>query len=108
MRVYISIPITGHDIAEQTKKVEKIANGIRALGHEPVSPFDTPAAPSHYNQQEQYAFYLGRDIEQLLLCDGAYFSRGWKDSKGCRMEEAVAQAAGIPVYFKLDEIPEAK
>lgn len=108
MKIYISIPITGHDLQEQAKKAGNIANGIRAIGHEPVSPFDTPAAPSHYNRQEQYAYYLGRDIERLLLCDGAYFAKGWEDSKGCRIEGAVAQAAGIPVFFKIDKIPEAE
>lgn len=107
-RIYISIPITGHNLQEQAKKAGRIANGIEALGHEAVSPFDTAAAPSHYDKQEQYAYYLGRDIERLLLCDGVYFAHGWEDSKGCRIEGAVAQAAGIPVYFQLDKIPEAE
>ena len=108
MKIYISIPITGHGLQEQTKKAEKIAKGIRTLGHEPVSPFDTPAAPSHLTEEQEYAYYLGRVIEKLLLCDGVYFAKGWEESKGCRIEGAVAQAAGIPVYFSLDKIREAE
>lgn len=46
MRIYISIPISGHDLATQRATASEIAEKIKALGHEPVNPFDTPDAPS--------------------------------------------------------------
>lgn len=38
MKIYISIPITGHDIVEQQRKANEVAEKLRAKGHEPVSP----------------------------------------------------------------------
>lgn len=108
MKVYISIPITGHDLKEQRAKAAKFAEAIRSIGHDPVNPFDTPASPSDLNEREAYAYYMGEDIKALLLCDAAYFAKGWENSTGCRIEHAVAAEAGIADYYSLDKIPEAE
>ena len=108
MRIYISIPISGHDLATQRAKASEIAEKIRALGHEPVNPFDTPEAPAEMSEKEKYAYYMGRDIEHLLMCDGAYFCEGWHKSQGCRVESYVAETYGIKRYHILRFIPNAK
>lgn len=33
-----------------------------------------------------YAYYMGRDVEALLGCDGIILCQDWFDSKGCRLE----------------------
>lgn len=108
MKIYISIPITGHDYQEQKKKARKIAEAIRGLGHEPVNPFEVTAAPYHLSEQEEYAFYMGQDIEELLLCDAIYLSRGWTSSKGCLLESHAANIYEKQIYYKLAEIPEVE
>lgn len=108
MKIYISIPITGLDQKAQQAKAAKFAEAIKGLGHDPVNPFDTPAAPSNLNKREAYAYYMGEDIKALLLCDAVYFARGWENSTGCRIERAVAAEAGIADYYSLDKIPEAE
>lgn len=108
MEVYISIPITGHDPKEQQAKASKFAEAIRGCGHEPVTPFDTPAAPSHLNEREGYAYYMGEDLKRLLLCDAAYFARGWDKSKGCLLEHTAAKLYNLKIYYSLDTIPEAE
>lgn len=52
MRIYISIPISNHDLATQRATANKIAEKIKALGHEPVNPFDTPEAPKGMSEKE--------------------------------------------------------
>lgn len=106
MKIYISIPITGHDYQEQKKKARKIAEAIRGLGHEPVNPFEVEAAPSHLSEQEKYAYYMALDIADLLICDGIYLTRGWASSKGCRLEASAAEIYEKQIYYKLAEIPE--
>lgn len=108
MRIYISIPISGLDLAAQRAKASEIAGKIKALGHEPVNPFDTPEAPPEMSERERYAYYMGRDIEQLLLCDGAYFCEGWYDSKGCLVESYIAETYRIKHYHDLRFIPKSK
>lgn len=108
MKIYISIPITGHDYQEQKKKARKLAEAIRGLGHEPVNPFDVTAPPSHFSEQEEYAFYMALDIADLLLCDAIYLSRGWASSKGCLLESHAANIYEKQIYYKLAEIPEVE
>ena len=43
----------------QTGKALEIAEKIKALGHEPVNPFDTPLAPLEMSYKESYAYYMG-------------------------------------------------
>ena len=108
MRIYISIPITGHDPEKQRAKAERFAKDIDAMGHKPINPFDVPKPPEHFCEKEKYAYYMGLDISGLLLCDAVYFSRGWEQSKGCRLEHAAAEIYGLKIFYALDKIPEAQ
>lgn len=97
MRVYISIPISGKDIPTQKASAEAAARFLSIAGHKPVNPFDTPTPPPHYNHREAYAHFMGRDIEQLLLCDAIFMCEGWENSIGCRIERHAAIEMGLPV-----------
>lgn len=108
MRIYISIPITGHDLEEQRAKAERFAKDIDAIGHDPINPFDCSTPPEHFDEKQKTAYYMGFDIADLLLSDAAYFSRGWEQSKGCRLEHAAAEIYGLKIYYALDKIPEAE
>lgn len=104
MRIYISIPISGHDLSTQQAEAEKIAEKIKALGHEPVNPFDTPEAPPEMSEKERYAYYMGEDIKRLLLCDGAYFHPRWAKSKGCRIENNAAVTCGLEIFYTFSDM----
>lgn len=85
MRIYISIPISGHNIEKQCAAASEIADNLRKLGHEPVNPFETPEAPPDMNDKEKYAYYMGEDLKQLLTCDAVFLCKGWSESRGCRL-----------------------
>ncbi len=108
MRIYISIPISGLDLATQQILAAQTAEKIRTLGHEPVNPFETPLAPPEWSEREKYAYYMGRDIEKLLLCDAIYFCEGWQESRGCRVESYIAEAYHIKHCHDLRFIPKAE
>ncbi len=112
MRVYVSIPISGHDLAAQKAKAEEIADKLRKLGHEPVNPFDTPPPSGNLSEKELYAFYMGEDVKKLLTCDAVYLCDGWAMSNGCRAEIAIAEVYGIKRYYYnhsfIDDIPNNK
>ena len=46
---------------------------------------------------------MGRDIEELLKCDGIILCHDWFGSKGCRAECSVAQVYGKQI--KIDNTP---
>lgn len=105
MKIYISIPMTGHDLATQKAKAAEIAEKIKALGHEPVNPFDTPEPPAGLSEKERYAYYMGEDIKRLLMCDAILLYEGWRKSKGCNLEHETANAYGLLVFHNISAIP---
>ena len=105
MKIYISIPITGCDIDTQRTKAAEIADKIRALGHKPVNPFDTPQPPAGLSDKERYAYFMGEDIKRLIMCDAIYMSAGWTKSKGCKAEYEVAGCYNLTRFRNLAIIP---
>jgi hypothetical protein len=104
MKIYISIPISGKDLMTQTGKALEIAEKIKALGHEPVNPFDTPLAPLEMSYKESYAYYMGEDIKRLLMCDAAYFHPEWTKSKGCSTEHDIAVRYGLERFYTFSDM----
>lgn len=99
MKVYISLPITGHDIEEAEANCIYASGVIQAKGHTPVSPLDVSP-----DSDATYAEHMGNDIEALLNCEAVLFLPGWQTSKGCRLEYEAAVIYGKEMYFDLDEI----
>ena len=104
MRIYISIPISGHNLTTQQRKALEIAEKLRQLGHEPVSTLPPPEAPSGLSEKEEYAYYIGEDMKKLLLCDAVFLCDGWNRSKGCRLEVQAASLYGMRLYGRLEDV----
>ena len=103
-RIYISIPISGHDLEEVKEK----ARGIRKClllnefdwekgwnSTDVITPFDVCSEPD-----KPYSYYMGKDIEALLECDAIYLCEGWQNSKGCMAEFEVARIYGKEIMFE--------
>ena len=69
MKIYISGKITDTDI-EQTRE-----NGL---------PIDSP-----------WEQHMLRDIELLMGCGGIFLLPDWKESRGARIEHAIAKELGL-------------
>lgn len=100
MKIYISLPITGHDIEEVEASCIYASGVIQAKGHTPVSPLDVSPDPD-----ATYAEHMGNDIEALLCCDAVLFLDGWRTSKGCRLEHEAANIYDKETFYSLDRIP---
>ncbi|HIT83299.1 MAG TPA: DUF4406 domain-containing protein [Candidatus Avibacteroides faecavium] len=100
MKVYISLPITGHGIEEVEATCIHASGVIQAKGHTPVSPLDISPDPD-----ATYARHMGNDIEALLQCDAVLFMPGWRESKGCRLENAAAEIYDKQIFYSIDRIP---
>lgn len=85
MKVYISIPISGHDYGKQKAYANLIKKKFEEVGAEVVTPFEV--APE---TDKPYSYYMGLDIEALLDCDAVYFCPGYELSRGCRLEYSAA------------------
>ena len=96
MKVYISLPITGHDIEEVEARCIFAKSVLKKKGHTPVSPLDVSDNPD-----ASYAEHMGRDISALLDCDAVVFLDGWEESKGCALEHAAAKIYNKLITYEL-------
>lgn len=109
MRIYISIPISGHDISNQSRLAGLTAERLELMGHTPMNPFSAPAAPPHLSEKESYAYYMGEDMKMLLACDAILMvGRRWSKSKGCSIEHNAACVTGMEIFYDINDIPDER
>ena len=103
-RIYISIPISGHDLEEVKEKARNIREWVlwdvfelKKGRNRPdiITPFDVCHEPD-----KPYSYYMGKDIEALLECDAIFLCEGWQNSKGCMAEFEVARIYGKEIMFE--------
>ena len=121
VRIYISLPISGHDLEEREKKAaqmkgqvmqavktNKLAyiskNGKAVLLTENNTVVITPFEIVPDATGMTYEQVMAKDLEVLMTCDIVVFARHWQYSKGCRIEFAVARELGIRVNFEALEV----
>ena len=103
-KIYISLPIafqedTVYDRNNQAKEYLK----RKYRKYKWVSPIDSnhmdDEALGNHLAIERTAYYMGKDIEQVILCDAILMCSGWENSKGCKCEKYVAETYGKEVLY---------
>lgn len=94
-RIYISGPISGHDINERRAEFQRVSYEMICRGYEPVNPMENGLPPEATTRE-----HMKRDIELIMTCDCIYMMRRWTHSKGCKVEFDVATSIGLPVFFE--------
>lgn len=89
MKLYLSFPITGRILKDVKVYAKRVKFKWETKGYEVITPFEV--APE---KDKPYAYYMGRDVEALLGCDGVVFCPDWFSSKGCRLEYNAAEIYG--------------
>lgn len=92
-KIYISGPISGHDIEERRAAFAAVERMLREEGLEVVNPLNV-AFPEDCTHEQ----YMRVDIALLIGCDYIYLMKGWHSSRGAWLEFMVASSAGIKVY----------
>lgn len=96
-KLFISQPMNGKTEEEILAVREKaIESAKRNLG-EDIEVIDSYF--EDYNPENGCVplKYLSKSLELLADADVAYFAKGWKDARGCKIENACAIAYGIDV-----------
>lgn len=93
MKIYISGPITGQDYRETLALFSEAEKHIAEAGHEPVNPLRN-GLPTGASYEE----HLLADFKMLLGSDAILLLFGWRQSKGCRMENNIAMNMGKVIF----------
>lgn len=94
--VYVSGPITGVPEANRPA-FQRAAASLRTVGHQPVVPHEICPNP------ESWEAAMRCDIAVLCTCDAIAMLPGWEQSRGARLEHAVARELGLRVIFMNQE-----
>lgn len=95
MRIYISIPISGHDESKVREHADIVKASLSRAGHTPVNPFEI-----YCGKNPNYADYLCHDLRALADCDAIFMCKGWQFSRGCRIERTFAEEFGKQVMYE--------
>lgn len=96
--MFISQPMkdkTNEDILAERRRAIKSAE--EKLG-EPIEVIDSffQNAPTDANS----LWFLGKSLELLSTANIAYFVKGWKEARGCRVEYQCAVEYGIEIIVE--------
>lgn len=91
-KVYISLPISGHNLDDVKNRIQEASELLKAKGYIPVSPLEIQP-----NLNAPYSELMGNDIKALLECDAIIFLDGWEKSKGCQLEHRAATLYNKPI-----------
>ena len=99
-KLYVSLPITGYNLKERretaVREGDRAAYELYKEGYtdvQVVNPFEV----CNSYQLLEYNEYIGKDITALLDCTHMVLLQGWENSKGCRIEKAVAETIDIEI-----------
>lgn len=101
MKIYISGKITGYEISEAEQKFKNSEDLLLAKGFDPVNPF----ALSETSPDKTWKDYMIDDIRGLFDCEAIFMQSDWPQSKGARVEHAIAVELGMPVFYEDAGIP---
>lgn len=103
MRVYVAGPYSKGDQVLNVRAAIEAADRLAAAGHSPYVPHLTMLW--HLVSPRPYSWWLALDLEWLAVCDAVVRLPG--DSAGADGETAEADRLGIPVFNRVEHVPEA-
>ena len=104
-KIYISLPIAFQEdtVFERNQNAKDYLYKKYGEKYEWVSPIDLnhidDDALGNHLAIEKTAYYMGKDIEQVILCDAILMCPGWENSKGCKVEKMTAETYGKEVFY---------
>lgn len=107
MKAMISQPMAGktpEDIVETRNRAIKF---LEERGYEVVNTLFTDVWYSESSVKDRGVVnkplcYLAKSLENMSLCDVAYFCKGWERARGCCIEQEIAKAYGLIVMYEED------
>ena len=96
MRTYISGKITGLDIEEAKKNFKEAEDQLTNIDLIPVNPMEI--VPE--NKDFKWEDYMLADIKELFKCEAIFMLSNWRDSKGARIERAIAYEMELTIFYQ--------
>lgn len=108
-KAMISQPMDGLTYEEIEETREKAIRHLERLGYKVVNTLFTDEWYSESAMKGRRDVvnipicYLAKSLENMSLCEVAYFCDGWEEDRGCRIEHEVAEEYGLDIIYAEDE-----
>lgn len=107
MKAMISQPMAGKTPEEIVETRNRAIEFLEKNGYEVVNTLFTDVWYSESSMKDRGVVnkplcYLAKYLENMSLCDVAYFCKGWEKARGCRIEQEAAKAYGLIVMYEED------
>lgn len=94
MRVYISGQVTGLDYNNALSAFSEAAKKIEERGDEAINP------TLYCNQDWDWNKCMRTVLPLLTECDGILMLKGWKKSRGAKLEHFIALKLGLKIEIE--------
>lgn len=92
--IFISQPMNGKTNEEIKSERESLVKKLEKKGYRVI---DSIIADSPEEACNEPVFYLSQSILLLSQSDYVYFMDGWKEARGCKIENRIAKDYNIPI-----------
>ena len=105
MKAMLSQPMAGKTDEEIVATREHAIKVLEGLGYEIVNTLFTDEWYSTTSMNERGVeniplCFLAKSLENMSLCNAAYFCKGWENARGCRIEHEAAKAYGVKIIYE--------
>lgn len=105
MKAMLSQPMAGKTEEEIIATREKAIATLKSMGYEVVNTLFTDEWYSQESMSTRGVVqvplcFLAKSLENMSLCDAAYFCKGWEKARGCKIEHDAAVAYGLKVIYE--------
>lgn len=102
MKAMISQPMAGKTDEQIIHARNKAIVALDKMGYEVVNTLFTDGWYSKDSMKDRGVVqipicFLAKSLENMSLCDAVYFTDGWRDARGCRIEHTVAHEYNVKI-----------
>ena len=106
MKAMLSQPMAGKTEEEIVATREKAIKCLKDQGYDIVNTLFTDEWYSKEKMTERGVVqiplcFLAKSLENMSLCNAAYFCAGWEKARGCRVEHEAAKAYGLEIIYEV-------
>lgn len=105
MKAMLSQPMARKTEEEIIATREKAIATLKSMGYEVVNTLFTDEWYSQESMSTRGVVqvplcFLAKSLENMSLCNAAYFCKGWEKARGCKIEHDAAVAYGLKVIYE--------
>ena len=104
-KAMLSQPMAGKTDAEIVSARDRAIRVLGEKGYEVINTLFTDEWYSKEKMEERGVVqiplcFLAKSLENMSLCNAAYFCKGWENARGCRIEHEAAKAYGLDIIYE--------